>query len=110
QPRILNVSLCPTLPLYPTIPIGGVCIPVNFINHSNFANFQYNADSEFTLSLYQIIICGLMGSVLSLLVIGAVRFVPVGFCTYIFGYTISAYSCKLSKCSIQYNDNFNING
>ncbi|KAH9582497.1 hypothetical protein MS3_00010882 [Schistosoma haematobium] len=92
QPRILNVSLCPTLPLYPTIPIGGVCIPVNFINHSNFANFQYNADSEFTLSLYQIIICGLMGSVLSLLVIGAVRFVPVGFCTYIFGYTISAYS------------------
>uniref|UniRef100_A0A095AJZ6 Uncharacterized protein n=1 Tax=Schistosoma haematobium TaxID=6185 RepID=A0A095AJZ6_SCHHA len=62
QPRILNVSLCPTLPLYPTIPIGGVCIPVNFINHSNFANFQYNADSEFTLSLYQIIICGLMGS------------------------------------------------
>ncbi|CAH8526151.1 unnamed protein product [Schistosoma turkestanicum] len=92
QPRILNASLCPKLPLYPTLPIGGVCIPVNFINQSNFANLQFNADSEFTLSLYQIIICGLMGSVLSLLVIGAIRFVPAGFCTYIFAYTISAYS------------------
>ncbi|VDP27494.1 unnamed protein product [Schistosoma curassoni] len=70
QPRILNASLCPTLPLYPTIPIGGVCIPVNFINHSNFANFQYNADSEFTLSLYQIIICGLMGSGKFIVVVG----------------------------------------
>ncbi|RTG84519.1 uncharacterized protein DC041_0011622 [Schistosoma bovis] len=70
QPHILNVSLCPTLPLYPTIPIGGVCIPVNFINHSNFANFQYNADSEFTLSLYQIIICGLMGSGRFIVVVG----------------------------------------
>ncbi|KAH8872599.1 CD92-like protein [Schistosoma japonicum] len=92
QPRIMNTSLCPTLPLYPSIPIGGVCIPINFINHSNFVNFQFNADSEFTLSLYQIIICGLMVSVLSLLIIGAVRFVPGGFCTYIFGYSISAYS------------------
>nr|CAH8857389.1 unnamed protein product [Trichobilharzia regenti] len=92
QPRVLNASLCPTLPIYPTIPVGGVCIPVNFTNHSSFENFQFNADSEFSLSLYQIIICGSMTSVLSLLIIGVVRFVPAGFSTFIFGYTVSAYS------------------
>ncbi|VDQ08721.1 unnamed protein product [Trichobilharzia regenti] len=62
KPRVLNASLCPTLPIYPTIPVGGVCIPVNFTNHSSFENFQFNADSEFSLSLYQIIICGSMTS------------------------------------------------
>ncbi|CAH8590114.1 unnamed protein product [Heterobilharzia americana] len=101
QPRILNASLCPILPIYPTIPVGGVCIPVNFTNHSSFENFQFNADSEFSLSLYQIIICGSMASVLSLLVIGAVRFVPAGFSTFIFGYTISAYSLFMMFLSIR---------